>query len=108
MPRIEDMIETVAGKNYLSSFDMTTGYWQVPIVEEHKEQTAFSTQNGHWEWECMPFGLTNAPATFQRLVDLCLQPILWKFALAYLNDIIIFSRTFEEHIGHLQQLFDLL
>ena len=108
MPRIEDMIETVARKNYLSSFDMTTGYWQVSIMEEHKEQTTFLTQNGHWKWEHMPFRLTNVPATFQRLVELYLQSILWKFALAYLNDIIIFSWTFEKHIKHLQQLFDLL
>ena len=79
MPHIEDMIETVAGKSYLSSFDMMTRYWQVLILEEHKEQIAFSTQNGHWEWERMPFGLTNAPATFQRMVDLCLNSILWKF-----------------------------
>ena len=69
---------------------------------------AFLTQNGHWEWERMPFGLTNAPAMFQRMVDLCLNPILWKFALAYLDDIIIFSRTFDEHLQHLQELFDLL
>ena len=87
---------------------MTSGYWQIPIKEEHREYTAFSTRNGHWEWIRMPFGLTNAPATFQRFMDLCLSPILWKFALAYIDDIIVFSQTFAQHMEHLQQLFDLL
>ena len=84
-----------------STIDLLSGYWQVGIAEKDKEKTAFITQEGLFEFNVMPFGLCNAPATFQRLMNLTLSGVLWSECLVYLDDIIIFGRTFEEHLSHL-------
>ena len=101
LPRIDDTLQSLSGSRWFSTIDLLSGYWQVDIAEDDKEKTAFITHDGLFEFNVMPFGLCNAPATFQRLMNLTLSGMLWSECLVYLDDIIIFGRTFEEHLSHL-------
>ena len=105
LPRTDDILEAVAGKKFKSTLDMTSGYWQLRIKEEDKKKTAFQTRDGLYEWNTMPFGLTNAPATFQRAMNDVFHDILWQYVIAYLDDIIVYSDTFEDHLLHLTNVF---
>ena len=105
LPRVEDLLDRVGQSNFLSKIDMTRGYWQVPLDDESIPLTAFVTPFGLFNWRVMPFGLKNAPATFCRLVTKLLKN-LEDFAAAYLDDILIFSKTWNEHVNHLKQVFD--
>ena len=106
IPRIDDTIDTLSGAKYFSTLDLASGYWQVPIEEEHKEKTAFATHCGLFQFEVMPFGLTNAPSTFERLMERVLRGLQWQVCLVYLDDVIVYSRTFDEHVERLQLVFD--
>ena len=86
---------------------MKSGYCQIPLDERDKEKTAFTCYRGLYEYNVIPFGLANAPDVFQELVSIVLQD-LGKFAMAYLDDIIIFSPSMEENIKHIQLVFDRL
>ena len=88
--------------------DLLSGYWQVGVAEKDKEKTAFTIQEGLFEFNVMPFGLCNTPATFQRLMDLTLAGMLWTECLVYLDDIIIFGRTFEDHLRNLMSVLERL
>lgn len=105
LPRIDEMLEVFQKAKYFSVMDVLTGYWNVPVREEDKEKTAFVTSEGLYEFNCLPFGLCNGPGTFQRLMDLVLSGIQWKMALAYIDDIIVFSETFDEHIERIEEVF---
>ena len=104
LPRIEDLVDRVGRAKFLSKIDMTRGYWQVPLDDTSVPVSAFVTPTGHFQWKFMPFGLRNAPATFSRLVDKLLKG-LEHFSGAYLDDVIIFSDTWEEHLSHLKAVF---
>jgi len=80
----------------------------VAMAPSDKKKTAFTTKFGNFKFNVMPFGLTNAPATFQRLINNVFNQILWDYILVYIDDIIIFSKTFEKHLYHLQQVFERL
>ena len=86
--------------------DLHSGYWQVPMAEDDKQKTAFSTPDGLFEFNVMPFGLCNAPATFERLMDNVLPGLKWKICLCYLDDVVIFSRTFEEHLSRINTVLN--
>ena len=106
LPRIDDTLDALKGAKYFSTLDLKSGYWQVPIKEEHKEKTAFRTSSGQlYEFNQLPFGLCNAPATFSRLMDQVLTGLSWKICLYYLDDIIVFSSTWEEHLRRLEEVF---
>ncbi|KAJ1177696.1 hypothetical protein NDU88_002948 [Pleurodeles waltl] len=107
IPRVDDVLEKIGRAKYMSTLDLTKGYWQIPLFPEDKEKTAFSTQSGLYQFTVLPFGLHGAPATFQRLMDHLLKPFS-KFAAAYLDDVVIFSNTWIEHLEHLSQVFDTL
>ena len=94
----------MAGSAIFSTLDMTSGYYEVPIHEPDNPKTAFATQPGLWEFVTMPFGLTNVPAMFQRLMELAMRGLQWTSCLIYLDDIIIFGRTFQEHAERLRQV----
>jgi len=105
LPRIEDLIDRIGRAKFLTKLDMTRGYWQVPLDEKLVPVSAFVTPFGHFQWRYMPFGLRNAPATFSRLVSKLLLG-LDSFCAVYLDDIIIFSDSWEEHLRHLRMVFD--
>lgn len=105
LPRIDETLDSLSGAQYFTTLDLASGYWQVEVKEEHKEKTAFSTPFGHFEFNVMPFGLTNAPATFQRLMECVLAGLSPEECLIYLDDVIIFSSSF---IDHLKSLYNVL
>ena len=107
LPRIDDTLESLHGAQYFTTLDLKSGYWQVPIREEDKEKTAFRTSNGQlYEFNQLPFGLCNAPATFSRLMDRTLAGLAWNICLYYLDDIIVFSATWAEHLERLRDVFE--
>ena len=106
IPRVEDSLHLLAGAKYFSKLDLRSGYWQVEIKEEDKQKTAFQVGTlGFYEFNRMPFGLCNAPATFQRLIERCMGDMNLRDCLIYLDDVIIFSSTFEEHLDRLEAVF---
>ncbi|PIK50431.1 hypothetical protein BSL78_12670 [Apostichopus japonicus] len=108
LPRIEESLDALAGAKWFSSLDLKSGYWQIEVEEKEKYKTAFTTPFGFYECNRMPFGLTNAPATFQRLMEMCMGDLNLQQCLVYLDDIIIFSHTFEEHLERLKAVFQRL
>ena len=109
LPRIDDLLDALHGAKWFSTLDLKSGYWQVPISEQDKEKTAFRTSSGQlFEFNQVPFGLCNAPATFSRLMDRVLAGLHWETCLFYLDDIIVFSSTWEEHLAQLREVFERL
>jgi hypothetical protein len=99
LPRIEELLDTLAGSKYFTVLDLKSGYHQVEILEEHKERTAFTVAPlGFFEYNRMAMRLANAPATYQRLMEECLGDLHLKVCLVFLDDIIIFADSFEEHL----------
>lgn len=106
-PRIDDLLERLGKAEYLTTIDLCKGYWQVPLTERSRELTAFRTPWGLFQFTVMPFGLHGAPATFQRLMDQVLCDVS-SCAAAYLDDIVIYSNTWVEHMEHLRAVLDRL
>ena len=107
MPRVEDVLEEVGPAKYMSTLDLARGYWQVPMAQESKEKTAFTTPFGLYEFNVMPFGLHTAPATFQRLMNQVLKECR-GFARSYIDDVVVYSKSWEEHLQHLRKVFHCL
>ena len=109
LPRIDDLLDALHGARWFSTLDLKCGYWQVPIQERDKEKTSFRTSGGQlFEFNQVPFGLCNTPATFSRLMDRVLAGLHWETCLFYLDDIIVFAPTWEEHLDGLRQVFERL
>lgn len=106
IPRIDDCIDKIGNAKFVSKFDLLKGYWQVPLTERAKEITAFCTPFGLYQYKVMPFGLKNAPATFQRMVNQIVMDL--DGCEAYVDDLIVYSQTWEQHISQLRQLFQKL
>ena len=105
LPRIEEIFDVLKGSKYFSTIDMKSGYHQVEITEEHKERTAFTVGPlGFFEYNRMPFGLSNSPATYQRLMEECLGDYNMTICVIYLDDLIVFADTFEEHLERLDMI----
>ncbi|UYV71013.1 K02A2.6-like [Cordylochernes scorpioides] len=102
LPRIDDTLDCLRGASYYSSMDLRSGYWQIEVDEADREKTAFITPDGLYEFKVMPSGLCNAPATFERMMDTLLRGLKWSMCLCYLDDIIVFSPTFDEHVRRLE------
>jgi hypothetical protein len=98
LPRIDDVLDMLHGQRYFSTLDLASGYWQIEMDDSSKEKTAFIVENNLYEWNRLAFGLTNAHGTFQRLMNFVLSSVIGKNCLVYLDDIIVFSRTKEEHL----------
>ena len=107
-PTPNELLDCLTGSEYFSSMDAMRGFWQVPIAEADQEKTAFSTPDGLFEWLRMPFGLRNAPATFQRAMDEALGSLRFEECLCYVDDILVFSKTFDEHLERLENVFNAL
>ena len=108
LPRIDETLDTLGGARYFTTLDLESGYWQVPLKEDDMQKTAFSTHTGLWEFTVMPFGLCGEPALFQLLMEIMLGGLNWESCLVYLDDIIIFSRTFQEHLSRLESVLSRL
>ena len=108
LPRIDDTLESLAGARCFSTLDLASGYWQVGLTDEAKEKTAFATSQGLYQFKVLPFGLCNAPSTFERLMERILQGLRWQILLVYLDDVIVFSRTIQEHLERLDIVFSKL
>ena len=105
LSRIDDTLSMLQKGRYFSTLDLYAGYWQIPLDKNSREKTAFTTDNGLFEFNVMPFGLCNAPATFQRFMDATMAGLKWKSLMVYMDDIIIFSATFEKHLEDLEEVF---
>ena len=107
LPRIDDLIDRLGGAQFFSCLDEASGYWQIPMSPQSRPKTAFITHHGLFEFNVMPFGLCNAPATFQRAMQVILAG-LEEICGVYLDDIIVFSNSVEEHFQNLDQVFNRL
>ena len=101
LPRIDETLDALGNAAWFTTLDLQSGFWQIPVQKSDIEKTAFATHHGHWEFRVMPFGLANAPATFQRLMDLVLSGLHWTHCLVYLDDVVVFAATEEEHMRRL-------
>ena len=108
LPKIQYAINKLRGSKFFTTLDVAAGYWHVSIDPRDIDKTAFVTHNGHYEWLVMPFGLKTAVATFQRLIQKSLGDLLNNGCLNYLDDIIVYSETLEDHITLLSKVFDRL
>ena len=108
LPRTSDLLESFHGAKYFTTLDAASGYWQIPLEESSVPKSAFISSEGLFEFLVMPFGLCNAPATFQRMMNCVLAGINGISCLVYLDDIIVFSRSFEEHLEDLKEVFSRL
>jgi len=96
--RIDEMLAHLGSSNYMSTYDLSKGFFQIEMNDEGKEKTAFISHRGLWQFKRMPMGLKNSPATFQRMVDNVLGDNKWLIVLVYFDDIMVFSTTFEKHL----------
>jgi len=108
LPNITDILAQLGNAKYFSTLDLASGYHQIPMQEEYKKKTAFSTPYGHFEYNRMSFGLKNAPATFQRLMNFVLTGIQGLRCLVYLDDIVIYGPNLKEHNKRLVEVFSKL
>jgi len=108
LPRIDDTLDALSGACWFSTLDLASGYWQVEMDQSDKEKTAFSTPFGLFQFNVMPFGLCNAPSTFQRLMEMVLAGLHWSTCLVYIDDIIIFSCNFNQHLERLEEVLQRL
>ena len=108
LPKIQDCLDMIGTATYFSKIDLTSGYWQISVVDKDRAKTAFNTRSGKYEFCVMPFGLTNAPATFQAIMNDILRPFLDKFVVVYLDDILIYSNSKEEHMEHVRSVMQAL
>ena len=108
LPRIDDIYDQLTKAAYFTKFDFKAGYFQVPLDKTDRPKTAFSTRDGHFQFKVLPQGLTNGPPTFQRIVNQILGPSRWKHVLAYIDDIIVYSQSFTDHLRHVEEVCSLL
>jgi len=108
IPRIDETLDHLSGANFFSSIDLNSGYFQIRLDPKECERTAFSTPQGHFEFKVLGQGLKNAPAIFQSMMNRILQPYLNQFVVVYLDDILIYSKTEEEHLKHIDLVLEIL
>lgn len=106
LPRIETVLDNLGKAEYFSTLDLASGFHQIKINKADREKTAFSTEEGHFQFKRMPFGLKNAPAAFQRLINQAMIGLTPRQCMIYLDDIVIFSKSLQEHLIKLKNVFE--
>lgn len=106
LPRQTEILSALSGAQVLSSLDALSGFTQIEIAEEDVEKTAFRTHRGLFQFRRMPFGLKNSPSIFQRTMQSILSPYLWLFTLVYIDDVVVYSKSYEEHLTHLDKVLE--
>ena len=105
---MDECIDSMGEAQFFTALDANSGYWQIPVAKEDRDKKTFSCHAGCYRFKRMPFVLCNAPATFQRTLDILLAGLRWKTCLVYLDDVVVFSKTFEEHVKHVQDVLNIL
>ena len=108
LPRVDDILTSLGEAKYFTSLDLASGYWQIKLDADARQKSAFTTHNGLFEFTRMPFGLCNAPATFQRVMQRVLSGLEYHCCFVYLDDVLVASKTFQDHLQHLRQVFSRL
>ena len=106
LPHIRDVLDKMQGSQYWTTLDAASAYWSMPLEEADKEKTAFAVPRGKFEFNVTPYGLCNAGASYQRMMDVSLSGLPAERILAYMDDIVIFSKTFEEHLQSIETVFE--
>jgi len=104
LPVFEETTSTLYGSKYFTVLDCYIWFWQVSIKEEHRERTAFTVPTGHYEFNRLPFGLSNSPSNFQRLMDTVLRSLVGSECWVFVDDVVVFSRSAEEHAQRLENV----
>ena len=104
LPRIDETLDSLGGNEWFCTLDLQSGYWQIGMYPNDIEKTAFSSHMGLFQYNVMPFGLCNAPATFEAMMETLLSDLLWKRCLVYLDDIVVFGKTFDECLINLEMV----
>jgi len=108
VPIIDELLDELVGARWFSKLDLCAGYHQIRLAPGEEFKTAFQTHSGHWEYKVMPFGLAGAPATFLGAMNMTLSSLLCKCVIVLFDDILVYSKTLPEHIGHLKSVLELL
>ena len=104
LPKIDETLDALSGAQWFSTLDLKSGYHQVTVADQDKQKTAFSSESKLWQWRVMPFGLCNAPATFERLMEVVLSGLHWQTLLVYLDDIVVFGKSFQDELERLREV----